>query len=477
MIEQPFGEWLPDQGDYRNPGLVEAKNVIATPRGYSPFRGRSDVFTLPTINNPRVARYVRAGGLSQMVIGTSAEVLLVRNNGTPLTSYNISVVDQVSLTGGTSIIGVAVFDSNIIAAASPTGSYFEIPVSSGAVTWSALPNPPPVGAHSIAKIGQFLAVAGTDGNFYWSGFNDYGDFRPSQTTQAGVASANDTGLGKFVGVYGGRTPVIFQTGAVSRLSYVGPPTVWATQEISTDIGCVAPMSIVGYEDRVYFLSSRGPAVTDGASVVLLGRGKSEKWLRDKLAANDASRHLFQATGTLDEARKLIIWSFRANETFIGPSEFHLVYSADTDSLTYLEDETLPYCFSGFGAVGYGASASPGALFGVYEDSGSDKLGVFTGATLAAEMTMGHQPLTPGARVEIDAAEPVYTGTGATVAFSTKQTINGAATVTPYSGQNAIGQVNHRASGRVAATSVRFPSSADWDEFKGVIVNPNNAGSR
>ena len=34
-----FGEWLPDQSDLGNPGVLEATNVLPSARGYKPVRG------------------------------------------------------------------------------------------------------------------------------------------------------------------------------------------------------------------------------------------------------------------------------------------------------------------------------------------------------------------------------------------------------------------------------------------------------
>ncbi len=39
----PFGDWLPDQSDFQNPGSTVAQNVIPAARGYRPFYGLSEV--------------------------------------------------------------------------------------------------------------------------------------------------------------------------------------------------------------------------------------------------------------------------------------------------------------------------------------------------------------------------------------------------------------------------------------------------
>ncbi len=38
-----FGEWLPDQSDLANAGVLEAKNVVPAARGYRPFNSLSEV--------------------------------------------------------------------------------------------------------------------------------------------------------------------------------------------------------------------------------------------------------------------------------------------------------------------------------------------------------------------------------------------------------------------------------------------------
>ena len=51
MIE--FGEWLPDQSDLGNSGVLEAKNVLPAVRGYKPMNGLSEISNAATayLNN------------------------------------------------------------------------------------------------------------------------------------------------------------------------------------------------------------------------------------------------------------------------------------------------------------------------------------------------------------------------------------------------------------------------------------------
>ena len=46
MIE--FGEWLPDQSDLGNSGVLEAKNVLTSIRGYKPIKGVSALSDVAT---------------------------------------------------------------------------------------------------------------------------------------------------------------------------------------------------------------------------------------------------------------------------------------------------------------------------------------------------------------------------------------------------------------------------------------------
>ena len=39
VFEIPFGEWLPDHPDYKNPGCLTADNCFPVPGGYGPFPG------------------------------------------------------------------------------------------------------------------------------------------------------------------------------------------------------------------------------------------------------------------------------------------------------------------------------------------------------------------------------------------------------------------------------------------------------
>ena len=43
-----FGEWLPDQSDFQNPGATIATNVIPAARGYRPFASLTEVSAAAT---------------------------------------------------------------------------------------------------------------------------------------------------------------------------------------------------------------------------------------------------------------------------------------------------------------------------------------------------------------------------------------------------------------------------------------------
>lgn len=459
----PFGEWLPDRADFENPGLIEAKNVIPTEAGYAPLRGPGtreiDVTPSEIVNlaYPLVSQSSTgdAYAITSGYNGSSTNLRLIHRPA----SSTWTTVDTQSAVGIGSINSVAQFDDKVIV--SSGASAYQIDLSTSG-TFSALTTPNS-GAIVLAAPNKFLMLGElTSTTLHWSAFNDFDDFTVDSRTQAGSASLDTPRLGPITNIISGKSTIVFQQSGVTRLDYVGPPLVWADTLISSEFGCVGPNAAVAHGGSVYFLSHQGFCVTDGASVQRIGEGKVDRWLFEE---NDGFGPSSTVPGypiaTIDHDLELIYWTFDfGDNTVIYSMRTNSFSRSDSDSgLRFSTINNRPQEERQF-------TLKNGSVF-LVED----------GDALAAEMTTGHASLNTGGRTEVDAFEPIYTGSGATVAASSKQTINGAATVTDYAAQNAIGVCNVRASGRSLAASVRFPAGADWDEFAGVIANPTAAGSR
>lgn len=489
-IALPFGEWLPDLGENENPGLVEARNVIARPRGYAPVRG-FDSFDSGDVPAGKIVSgaigYPGSGGNTRFDYGTetalyvgSTATVTPANNGIGASGINSPKWRFVQ------------FDNRIFAARTDTTASTESHVwyhDIGATTYTNVSSQGLRG-NAFAKVGRFLmlgasnvttgSAAPDDFSFRWSAFNNPLDWAPSQTTQAGVATVNSPELGVITAIVGGRTPLLFQRHGVSRLAYVGPPLVWQVQEISRDLGAISQSSVVQVGDLVYFMSHDGLCVTDGSSVSRLGNGIVDDWLIENMGPAGAGDLI---TAGVLRGDRVIVWSFALNAAIAVGSGFtmnfetHLFYSLETGRFSR---GTLPTA----GAFYYDAGASVNVDYVLAAGTdGTHEAVSLDDDTLAAELTTGYTSLAPGRRIDVTNVEPVYDGTGAKVAINTKQTQAGAAVAGTPVAVNSLGIADVRASGRLAAVSVTFdaastPGSAPpWSELKGVVVTADVSGAR
>ena len=110
----------------------------------------------------------------------------------------------------------------------------------------------------------FDSVDGAKPNrVWWSGINNATSWPTIGSAAAAQAQSDrqDFPTGGWVqgitGAVGGADGVIFQDNAITRVTYTGPPTIFAFQEVDRSRGCIAPNSIVNVGDYVFYLSEDG----------------------------------------------------------------------------------------------------------------------------------------------------------------------------------------------------------------------------
>jgi hypothetical protein len=107
------------------------------------------------------------------------------------------------------------------------------------------------------------------------------------------------------GVTGGEYGLVFLEKAIVRMSYAGTPLIFQFDQITTNLGCLEPHSIVQYQSSVFFLSDDGFYVCDGQTVKSIGSEKVDRFFLDDF--NDEYGYLLSAT--VDPLRNLVIWAY------------------------------------------------------------------------------------------------------------------------------------------------------------------------
>ncbi|HKV13342.1 MAG TPA: hypothetical protein VJ725_34695 [Thermoanaerobaculia bacterium] len=147
-----------------------------------------------------------------------------------------------------------------------------------------------IGAHNLANGGAGLYAAANPYRFMWCARNNAAVWTPG-TDRAGFAQVDDD-LGEITGAIGFKDyALIFQQFGVTRLSWIGGDAVWQQDELAAhDFGLGGNASfrwpsIVRAQRAAYYVSNRGPAVTNGESAQFLGEGVVRRELVDPQSSN------------------------------------------------------------------------------------------------------------------------------------------------------------------------------------------------
>lgn len=473
MVTVPFNEWLPDQPDHNNPGLVDAKNVYRRDGAYHPVKAiqfpggaqsgdlgvtNSIVYDAVSAKNSGVESYAIASG--------SNELLAVELDPVLVSSTAVSMItgDQCNFVN---------YDGDIYFFARGSEQYKSTRGAAFALVSSATQ----FGPAAAAKVSRFI-MTGARTEIQWSAFNDPEDWTPSQRTQAGSATLNTPELGDITGIVDGFPALIFQEKGFSRLEYVGPPLVWSTQLVSAGYGAVhgSPIEV---NRVVYFIGASSVAdgstagaggfavyKTNGAQAVRVSDGKVSDWLRQNFStASVPTRSSRRAI--FDETRRQVIWRSGTGD---GPHHF-LCMNVDTEEFTYFEADykaLIPGPFHD--------AANAGEIIGIAHNGSNLHFGPLSGATLEATLTTGH--LAAERRwTKTRSVEPVYSGAGATVALSAKAKLRDSASFGAYQVEDENGDFGIRSGGRSTAISVKFPAGSDWSDLTEVKVDVEDGGKR
>ena len=298
-VEVMFGEWLPSAPSFKNPGCEVARNCIPLAGGaYGPLRSLE--------GGDLSASGVVKG--AELMFDNSGDAVIVGGTNDKLFVQTTSLTE----TSGLSALGEGEFwdftrfNDFVFATGENNAPQYLTDIDTD-TSWSAVPGSPP-NAKRCAKVGEFLVLGNISGNpnrIQWSPYNNpAGTWGTDRLTQAGLADL-DSNFGEVMRIVGGRYATVFQRYGIQRLTYVGPPLVWATDVIESARGCAAPFSIASIGHLNYFLADDGFWVTNGASTQPIGTNRINRWFFDNVAADNISR----TTAAVDWKNEAIVWSF------------------------------------------------------------------------------------------------------------------------------------------------------------------------
>jgi hypothetical protein len=137
--------------------------------------------------------------------------------------------------------------------------------------------------------------------------------------------------GQIQGITGGEFGLVLLERSLFRMSYIGSPLVFQFDNISRNLGCYEPNSIIQWQGITYFLGDDGFYACNGQQVEGIGAEKV-----DRFFFNDADEGSFpEMSAAVDPIRNLVMWGYRNS----GDIYRVLLYHVNTKRWSFI-DTTL-----------------------------------------------------------------------------------------------------------------------------------------
>ena len=483
----PFGDFLPSQPEFNNPGCIIAQNcqpLAGEAYGPYPSATTSEITVPGTVLSS--AQFYNADGASLTAGGTNNSLFVVSETGTVSVDH-----DPINNLAAEGVWQFQQFNNQIIAVG-PNNSPKYLSNLANSTRWVDLPGDPP-NMLTIGRVSEFVVLGNLQSNpsqIAWSSFNNpIGPWSPDRITQAGNAILPPD-FGPVQNITGGRYALIFQERAIHRITYVGPSTTWQIDPISEQRGLIAPQSLVEVGYLAYFLAQDGFFVTNGSEFFPIGNDRINQWFFDTV---DQSL-LSSVYGTIDFQNRSVIWSFKTQN---GPFNQCLIYSWLYDKWSTLDHTflspvttTLPARslddepLANMSLDNFNTSLDSPEFEAINlttavwrEDGNNSRLFYMNGPPLEAMWETGEFEPAPAQNVFVDEVYPVIDNPAWNAEASlVMQDNRGRENALPYVPAGISGFCPVRGEGRRVRIRVRQPSSF-WNEAQGIQVNYQVAGTR
>lgn len=482
-----FGQWLPDQPDYQNPGLIECLNTYPTGNGYGPFSGLGPAQADIGARCLGAKRLERSDGTLVIVAGSASDLYVIVSGTANASSLSLS------LSADTDRWAFEQYGPYVFASTKNGDLYYLTDIDSD-VAFSALSATSPK-PNYLARIGDFLFTGDMEDidasdqpyRIRWSQFNNpTGDWTTSIKTQASFVDMPSQ-YGPVTGLSGGQVGLIFQKFGISRIQYVGGAVAFRKEVIDEERGCPAPNSIVRVGDLTYFLGHDGFCRCNGSQVEVISNRRVWDWFQD--SANMG--RLEGVQGAIDWPKRCVLWAYYGSDT-TTPTGI-LIYSWEQDrwshadiSVDWLVESTqggttleqLAVTYTDLDAMTISLDSpefqSKGRIMSAFD---SGELKNFTGATLAAVWETGDFQLSPRIRSYVTEVTPLVEAGGfnTQIAVGTKNRAGEAGSYTQYVTQGPHGFCAFNEDGRYFSVKMRRPSGTTWDKCTGVQIEARPSG--
>lgn len=480
-VALPFGALLPDQPAFSNPGLEIADGCIPAVKGYAPRKAFAQ------IDSVTAGSIVLSGGSFKAPNGTTWTFLgtattLYTYNGAGLTAVGTGYTGSAERPWAFQIFGATVIATN--GADAPQ----KFDLTNPAPRFIPLGGTPPrLGLLGVVR--DFLVggiVNGDAQTLQWSGINN------SERWNPGVAQSDFQVFpvgGSITGVLGGEYGIILQESRISLMQYSGGNTIFQFDEISANIGCIAPRSVAQFGKYTFFLSERGFMMMEGAMPpVAIGDEKIDR----TFLAGALRTGLPSMSCAVDPVQKVVVWTQPTSGT---PSIWYqynwlldkwstnsqgceTLWRGMTRDVTLDDADVYADNLDAIGSPTLDSSIYLGGDPGLFVVDNTHRLGSLTGANVAATFGFGDIELIPGRWSRIRAMRPdVDAASGLTLTINGRARLGDTVTPSNYTSLRASGDIPIRDHWRYVRPSLTIAAGTAWTNAQGMTATVEPGGRR
>ncbi len=487
-MQLPFGEWLPDQPDYLNPGATVATNVYHAQTSYKPFKGLVSYSANNIGKNSKGAGSFRDNTNTVFTFVATKTDLFQLANGT-FTSR------KSGLTGSdTDFITFTQFGNFIIASNGvDAAQVYQMGTSTNFANLSSIATSgtPPVFRVS-GVIRDFLvtgSIANAKNRVAWSGLNDISVWTAGEKS-SDIQDLPGSG-GEVVHITSGEVGYIFRQNQIVRMDFVGGNVVFRFSVISSNRGATYGQTVCQDNRQIFFYADDGFFQIDGDQVIPIGAEKINRFFDQDLNKSFSDR----ISASVDPFNTLAIWLYpsvnEANTT--GICDRLLIYNYVTKKWTIAEVkasqifpqfvvidtvEKMDLISENLDSINFALDTpfwSSGFLnLGAIDEN--FKAAIFSGQNLEAELETKEAELIKGSRTNITGIRPIVDAT-ANVVIKTRERLADTPTSSSSTSMNSSGLNQVRKSGRYFKINVKIPEGSIWNHAQGIDLEASPGGNR
>ena len=488
-MQIPFGEWLPDQPEYNNPGANTANNVYFAASSYKRFP------SLVNYSTNNIAKDSRGAGSFRDNSNTVFNFVATNSDIHQLASGTFTSRKS-GLTGGnTDYFTFTQFGNYIIASNGVDApQYYLMGTSTNFANLSTIATSGTVPVFKCSGvIRDFLVTGnhvGASNRIQWSGINDITTWAAG-TKQSDLQDLPGSG-GQITHITSGEISYIFRQNQIVRMDYVGGATVFRLSVISPNRGAVLGRTVCQDNRRVFFYADDGFYELNGDQVVSIGAEKVNRFFdldlnkayTDRICAavdpfNQLAMWLYPSasntSNTTGICDKVIIYNYATQKCSTADASASTIFSqfvgAYTVELMDIISENLDNINIALDTDFWnGGQRYLGAIDNNY------KAAIFSGTENEGTIETREMELFPGHRSSITNVRPIVDATS-TVTIQSKERLADTATESTSSSMVASGDNPVRQSGRYFKIKVKTPSGSVWTHAQGVDIIASRIGLR